>query len=234
MKTWLILGWLVLGTAFGFAQNFELLDKQDSYQSGISQTVRIPLRIKNITEKAQFYIFRKVQDDLNATQKGYFCLDKNCLEPDTEEFSKKVEPGETLQNLYFVIETGLLSGQHSIKFEIFPKGAVQQTVDRPVTLLIDDRNFKALVFRSKDITIHEVYPNPVTDFASIDYSIHNEFTKVKIVIHNILGKALGDYELPYSDTKVKIIAEDLPAGVYFYTLYLNNEGVFTRKMIVKK
>ncbi len=234
MKARLILGWLVLGSATGFAQSFELLDKQDSYQSGISQTIRIPLRIKNTTDKAQFYIFRKVQDDLNTTQKGYFCLDKNCLEPGTEEFSKKVEPGETLQNLYFIIETGLLSGQNNIKFEIFPKGGFQQAVEHPVMVTIDDRNVKALVFHSRDITIHEVYPNPVTDVASIDYSIHSDFVKVKVVIHNILGKALGEYELPVSDNKVKIIADELPAGVYFYTLYVNNEGVFTRKLIVRK
>ena len=141
---------------------------------------------------------------------------------------------ETLQNLYFTIETGLLGGQHNIKFEIFPKGAFQQAVEHQVIVTIDDRSVKPLVFHSKDITIHEVYPNPVTDVASIDYSIHNELVKVKVVIHNILGKALGDYELPVFDNKVKILAEELPAGVYFYTLYVNNEGVFTRKLIVRK
>jgi Secretion system C-terminal sorting domain len=233
MKTWLILGWLVLGWANGFAQSFELLDKQDSYQGGISQTLRIPLRIKNNTDKSQFYVFR-VQGDLNTTQKGYFCLDKNCLEPGMEEFSKKVEPGETLQNLYFMIETGLLSGQHTIRFEIFPKGSLHLSIEHPVMVTIDERNGRTLVFHSKDITIHEVYPNPVTDVATIDYTVHNDFIKAKVVIHNILGKALGDYELPILDNKLKIQTEELPAGVYFYTLYLNSEGVFTRKLIVRK
>jgi hypothetical protein len=58
--------------------------------------------------------------------------------------------------------------------------------------------------------------------------------KAKVVIHNILGKSMNDYELPYAENKVKIQADDLPAGVYFYTVYLNNEGVFTRKLIVRK
>jgi hypothetical protein len=234
MKSWIIMGWLIVSWATGIAQSFEILDKQDSYQSGVSQILRIPLRIKNTTDKAQFYVFKKVQDDLNTTQKGYFCFDKNCLEPGIEEFSKKIEAGETLQNLYFVIETGLLGGQHSIKFEIFPQGSIYQTIEHPVSVTIDERNVKAMVFHSKDITIHDVYPNPVSDQASIDYSIHNELIKAKVVIHNILGKALGDYELPVSESKVKIQADDLPAGVYFYTLYLNNEGVFTRKLIVRK
>jgi hypothetical protein len=234
MKFWIILGAVVLGSVSGLAQSFELLDRQDAYTSGVSETLRIPLRIKNNTDKAQFYIFRKVQDDLNSTQKGYFCLDKNCLEADTEEFSKRVEAGETLQNLYFTLETGLLVGQHNIKFEIFPQGTFHQTIEHPVAITIDDRSAKALVFHSKDITIHDVYPNPVTDQASMDYSLHNELVKAKVVIHNILGKSMNDYELPYAENKVKIQADDLPAGVYFYTVYLNNEGVFTRKLIVRK
>jgi hypothetical protein len=58
--------------------------------------------------------------------------------------------------------------------------------------------------------------------------------KAKVVIHNILGKSLGEYELPNADTKIKIAIDEMPAGVYFYTIYLNNEGVFTRKLIVRK
>src|ERR1700742_1232701 len=99
MKAWIILGWFVLGCIDCFSQGFDLLDKQDSYQSSISQTIRIPLRIKNNSEKAQIYVVRKIQDDLNDTQKGYFCLDKNCQDLNIAEFSKKLEPGEVLQNL---------------------------------------------------------------------------------------------------------------------------------------
>ncbi len=233
MKFWIALVGLLMGSASAFAQNFELVDKQDSYQTGVSQTLRIPLRVKNNSDKAQIYIIR-VQDDLNTTQKGYFCLDKACLEPGVQEFSRRVEPGEVLQNLFFVLETGLIAGQHNVKFEVFPQGIAYQTVEHPVAITVDDAGAKALVFHSRDITIHDVYPNPVSDQASIDYSIHNEAVKAKVIIHNILGKALGDYELPPTETKIKIQADELPAGVYFYTLYINNEGVFTRKLIVRK
>jgi len=234
MKAWTILGLLVLGSIIGEAQSFELVDRQDSYQGGISQSIRIGLKVKNTTDKAQFYIFRKVQDDLNSTQKGYFCIDKNCLEPGIDEFSKRIESGETLQNLYFVVETGLIGGQHSLHFQIFPKGNIQLTQDHTVNLTIDDKTVKSLFFHSKDITVHDVYPNPVNDFATMEYTVHNDLAKVRVVVHNILGKSLGDYELANSDNKLKITAEDLPAGVYFYTLYVNNEGVFTRKLIVRK
>jgi hypothetical protein len=58
--------------------------------------------------------------------------------------------------------------------------------------------------------------------------------KAKVVIHNILGSQVGHYELPVFETKVKIQADELTSGVYFYTVYLDNIGVLTRKLVVRK
>jgi hypothetical protein len=40
--------------------------------------------------------------------------------------------------------------------------------------------------------------------------------------------------MPYNERSIKILADNLSAGIYFYTLYIDNEGVMTRKLIVKK
>jgi hypothetical protein len=74
----------------------------------------------------------------------------------------------------------------------------------------------------------------VINYANIDYKLHSDNIKTKIVIHNILGNTLTEYELSYLETNLKIPAEQLGAGIYFYTLYIENEGVMTRKLIVKK
>lgn len=234
MKRWFIIVGLFLAGAAVRAQSFELLDRQDNYQTSVSETLRIPIHIRNTTEKAQFYIVRKVQSDLGLTQKGYFCLDKNCLEPDMVEFSKRIEAGETLSTLYYTLETGLVTGQNSLKFEVFARGNQKETVEHQVNVIIEERGAKAVLFQSKDITINEIYPNPVVDQAIVDYKIHNESLKAKILLHNILGKSMGDYELPVFETRIKILADELAAGVYFYTLYLDNSGVLTRKLIVRK
>ena len=70
--------------------------------------------------------------------------------------------------------------------------------------------------------------------AFIDYRIYNESLKAKVVIHNILGSPVGHHDMPVFETKVKIQAEELTSGVYFYTVYLDNIGVLTRKLIVRK
>jgi hypothetical protein len=232
MKQWsLLLGCLTCVLA-ARAQSFELIDRQESYQATFSQLVKIPLKIKNNTDRSQFYVIRKTRSDLGESQKGYFCLDNNCLESTIVEFSKKVEPGETI-NLYYSIESGLMPIQSNIKFEIFPKGNSAESIEHNVSLTVEER-VQRFLYQSREITIHDVYPNPVQDQAIIDYKISSDQIKAKIVLHNVLGKPLGDYELPNDDIRIKILTDDLPSGVYFYTLYLNNNGVFTRKIMVRK
>jgi hypothetical protein len=217
-----------------FSQSVEWMDRQENIQAGFGQNLRIPIRIKNTTEKTQFYVIKKSQADLGLNQKGYFCLGDDCLDPGIDQFTKKLEPGEVLNNLYFQVETGIITTMNSLRFEVFPRGNPQIGVEHAISLSIDEKPAKSLVFQSKEITIHDVYPNPVIDQAFIDYRIHNEIVKAKVVIHNILGSSVGQYELPTFESKVKIQAEDLTPGVYFYTVYLDNIGVLTRKLVVRK
>jgi hypothetical protein len=234
MKKIVVLLMLTLSGLGAWAQSFELIDRQENYQSGISENVRIPIRIRNNSDKAQFYVIRKVSSDLGATQKGYFCLDKNCLESGTEEFSKRVEPGETLNGLVYTLETGLVSSQNNLRFEVFVKGFPHDMLEHNVSVVVEEKVAKSLIFKSKDITVHDIYPNPAVEEAFVEYQLHSETLKAKIVVHNVLGSPLGNYDLPRSDLKIKINTDEFPAGVYFYTLYLDNDGILTRKLIVRK
>ncbi len=234
MKSWGAIIVLLMISLPGLTQNFDLLDKQENFQAGVGETLRIPLKIKNTSDKPQFYIIRKVQSDLSSTQKGYFCLDKKCLESSVNEFSKRIEPGETIEQLVYMIEGGMLSGQNSIRFQVSPKGNPQEIMEYAVSVAIHEKTEKPVLFQSKEITIQDVYPNPVQDHAFVDYRIHNEDVKAKLIIHNILGKPMNEFDLPASETRVKLQTEEFTSGIYFYTLYLDNNGVLTRKLIVRK
>ncbi|CAN5349320.1 hypothetical protein BH09BAC3_BH09BAC3_08580 [soil metagenome] len=234
MKRFLVLVLVLAWCASASAQSFEWIDRQENFQAGLGQTLRIPIRIKNTSDRAQFFIIRKVQGDLQSNQKAYFCLGEECYDPGVDQFSKRIEPGETTTNLFFVVESGLVSTLNSFRFEVFPRGFPAMGIEHSFSLAVDEKSAKQRVFQSKDITIHEVYPNPVIDQAYIDYSIHNESIKAKVVVHNILGSAMANYELPSSETRAKISADELSSGVYFYTIYLDNIGVLTRKLVVRK
>ena len=78
-------------------QGFEWVDRQENIQAGLGQSVRIPIRIKNTSDKAQLFTVRKTYGDLGSNQKGYFCFGDECLDPSQDQFSKRIEPGETLK-----------------------------------------------------------------------------------------------------------------------------------------
>ena len=216
------------------AQNFELSGLQDSYRGSIGDLIRAPLLLKNTSDKAITLIIRKVETQIGSTQKNFFCVDNNCLDQRTEDYIIKLEPGQTIQNFSIGLEAGLVEGFSAVKYIVYNRSNLSESRQIELNFVVDGKPEKSNIYTSRFITIHDVYPNPVTDRANIDYQLHSDEVKTKIVIHNILGNALTEYELPYSETKVKILADQLSAGIYFYTLYIDNEGVMTRKLIVKK
>jgi hypothetical protein len=216
------------------AQSFELSGLQDSYKGSIGEVIHAPLLLKNTTEKPIILILRKIETQIGGTQKNYFCIDNNCQDPKTEDYILKIEPGQTIQNFSIGLEAGLVEGSSEAKYTIINKSNPAENRQIELNFLVEGKPEKSNIYSSRYITIHDVYPNPVTDHANIDYQLHREDVKTKIVIHNLLGNALTEYDLPYTETRVKIMADQLSAGIYFYTLYVENEGVLTRKLIVKK
>jgi len=225
----------LLMASFLAAQSFEFPDQRETYFASMGQSVRIPIQVKNTSEKAQIFVIRTHSGDLGSTQKGYFCLDKTCLEPGVDAFSRRLEPGQALENLAYVVETGLVTGENSLQIEVTSQSSAADPKTRAIKLLIsDERTAKALFYQSKDITIYDVYPNPAIDYATVDYTLHNEKVEAKLVIHNVLGSHQVDHALPPQENRLKISTESLPTGVYFYTIYLDNDGVLTRKLVVRK
>ena len=95
-------------------------------------------------------------------------------------------------------------------------------------LRIEDR-----LFANDKITVSNIYPNPSTEYAEIDYSVSGNFTEAKIVIYNMLGSTVNEHELDRSERKVKISTRDMANGIYFYQLSLDGKKVATKKLLVR-
>ena len=139
-----------------------------------------------------------------------------------------------MSSLIFTLETGIVAGPNELRFDVYIKGVGGSRTEYPFSISIDEKQSKNIVFRSKDIVVHDLYPNPVSTLAFLDYELLNEEKKAKIVIHNILGSEVGEQEMPPAETRAKISTEELSPGIYFYTVYLENEGITTRKLIVRR
>lgn len=230
----LIVIFLVAGFHSASGQNTSLYRIPESVSGGIGQTIKIPIEIRNSGDKPQIFVIRVTESDFKSDQKGYFCQNSDCLKNEVQEISRRVEPNTVLEGLSYLIETGLSVGQSQMVFEVYPKANQADASQIPVTILIDEKQPKNVVYRSREILIREVYPNPATSTAYIDYELYAEQKEAKVVIYNILGTSMGEQSLPYNETRAKILTEEFLPGIYFYTIYLNNEGLITRKMVVRR
>ncbi|HET9486597.1 MAG TPA: T9SS type A sorting domain-containing protein [Chryseosolibacter sp.] len=215
-------------------QSFDVGPLQDVYKGFIGETVKVPIQLTNQTDKPLTLVVRRVSSSLGGTQKNYFCLDNNCLEQRIEDVLVRIEPHETLTNFQIALEAGLANGASSAKFLVFNRYNSSETFEFDLHFAVEERSGKEDVYTSPHIILHDIYPNPVVDFAYVNYDMISDKVEAKIIIHNILGNPIDEYSLPSAENKVKIRAESMNAGIYFYTLYLDNEGVVTRKLIVKK
>jgi len=228
---------LVMGIAISscvFSQGFEVASLQESYRGYIGEAINAPLRFKNTSDKAITLIIRKIDAQIGSSQKNYFCLDNNCLDHKVEDFIVKIEPGQVLNNFQVVLDAGLVSGESALRYVAFNKYNPGHSIEFDLNFVVEEKPEKQNIYTSRFVTLKDVYPNPVTDHAFVDYKVNNDQVKAKIVVHNILGNVVGEYNLTPLENLVRVRTDDLSAGIYFYTLYVEDEGVVTRKLIVRK
>jgi hypothetical protein len=234
MSKTLLLAIMIFAAGCLYGQSFEIAPLQESYKGLIGETIKVPLRFKNTSDKPITLIIRKVTEQIGSTQKKYFCIDNNCLDSKIEDYIIKVEPGQSINNFFVALEAGLNQNESTLRYLAYNKSNPNQSVEVELNFEVDERPDKATIYTSRFITVYDVYPNPAVEEAFLDYDLANDNVNAKILVHNILGNIIGEYSLSSMEKRVRIKTEDQSAGIYFYTLYVENEGVMTRKLIVKK
>jgi len=75
-----------------------------------------------------------------------------------------------------------------------------------------------------------IYPNPTTDFISIDFqNIRDNGT---IEIYNLAGKPIGEQSIESESDDLRVEVNHLPAGTYIIRLKFD-DGTYATKRFVK-
>ncbi len=77
------------------------------------------------------------------------------------------------------------------------------------------------------------YPNPATNNLAINYNITGDVKTSKIEVFDILGKSIATYGLNNAKGKLNLDVNKFNSGVYFYTIYANNQALRTERVIIK-
>ncbi|QRR01563.1 T9SS type A sorting domain-containing protein [Dyadobacter sandarakinus] len=89
------------------------------------------------------------------------------------------------------------------------------------------------LYANEKISVSNIYPNPASEFADVDYNIMSNVRDAKLIIYNVLGSQMAELPLNKSGRKLRVNTKDMPTGLYFYQLSLDGQKVATKKMLVR-
>ena len=90
------------------------------------------------------------------------------------------------------------------------------------------------LFSNDQIEISNLYPNPATDRVYFNYVFADAVVTAKITIRNVLGSVIEEKELLHGANKLEINIQQYVAGMYFYSLSINQKSVMTKRFMVKR
>lgn len=129
--------------------------------------------------------------------------------------------------------------------DYFPKGHLGQSTIMYTFFNNSDPNDSIcvnVVYVATPVSIEEAtpmiefsnaYPNPASSIVYFNYTLRPGSYNAEIVISNLLGGEVIRKAIPISGSKASIDVSSLTSGVYFYSLQINGEPQFTRKLIIK-
>ncbi len=88
--------------------------------------------------------------------------------------------------------------------------------------------------RVEKITISSIYPNPASQYATIDYTVQYNFTTASVSFYNLLGKQIGEFELSKNSDKLRVNVSNWDSGMYMYKLTIDGRKVSTKKLLVNR
>ncbi len=241
MKRTLLVLTLIAINVYVIAQNLSLSNWAGSISNGTSidvvgdsgSTLEAHVYITNNSSSGIHVKVRKVEESIIPFSENYFCWG-TCYSPVvfTSPDSILIDGGAT--NTTDFIGEYYPAGQVGIsviRYVFFdaqnPDDTVSVTVNYNATPVgINETDLQKTVFSN-------AYPNPATTSTSIAYVLPQKLTNAQIIVRDLLGNTLIEKQLLIKEGKVTLNISDLPDGIYFYSLLMNNQIYKSRKLIIR-
>lgn len=228
--TWM----LILVPFFVGAQQVRVLSEVMDFSGEIGSSQRKTVILQNESNLEKTYFLKNLRGSVGSSQKVKICLNDQCYNPrkDLAKISLKLKPGEIFTDLYLEFELGISETRGS--FDLF-----FVNVENIRENFVVEARYEVFAespddFTHKDIKLSEIYPNPSNRIAQLDYDLINPNATAKITINSFIGNPIAEYVLDPRRNSLTISVSDFQPGVYFYTLFVNNKNVVTKKLQVKK
>ncbi len=237
------------------AQSLQILDASNNNISNSSYTeynvdpnitfpndapVESRFYVVNTTNSTVDVYVKKIYLNVPSETLNQFCWASGCWTPNTF-----VSPGSQQIAAY-----DTTSNSEALKSQFFPRASssspafsgtcsiryVAYLANNPNDSVYIDVNFTTLMSVDnvkENNKISAFYPNPAKDVVFFNYQIENT-DQAMISIFDLTGSKVKDLKFNSTNGTLKADISALKSGVYFFTLYVRNKAVLTRKIIVDK
>jgi len=93
---------------------------------------------------------------------------------------------------------------------------------------------KGATIASSTAFLKQNIPNPANNNTVVSYYIPDNAGHAQIKITDVKGSLIKTFTASKGEGQINIRSDELPAGTYNYTLYINNETIDTRQMVLIK
>ena len=230
----LIVMLLILFPIFAGAQQVHVLSEAVEFSGKIGSSQRKTVLLHNESSQPKTFLLRNIKGSIGSSQKMRICLGDQCYDPkkDLAKVMLKLAPGEIYTDLYLEFELGIAETLGSFDLVFVNSEALREffVVEAKYSVSSESK----ADFSHKDIKLGDIYPNPSNRVAQLDYTLVNPKSKAKITVTSFIGNPIAEYELDPTRNSLVIHVADFQPGVYFYTLFVDNKNVVTKKLQVKK
>ena len=234
---------VVIITSSATSQSLQIFDKSENYlpndtniyvwgDSSYATVMSVKFNVKNISAASVSFKVKKIIVDTISGSENYFCFGIHCslssvyVSPDVAT----VAPG--------AMDT-TFSGDYR------PKGHRGESVITYVFFNIansDDSAWVVVHFNATPSVINEStllkaevsnpYPNPAINYTSFNYSFPENTIHAQFILRNILGYPIKEIEIDNPKGKLLINTTDIKSGIYFYSFFVDDNLILTKKLIV--
>lgn len=229
--------WLFLGLPlFVVAQEVRVLSENLDFNGTINQSQRKTVILHNETDQPQTYFLKNIRGNVGSSQDVKICIGDDCYDSkkDLAKIKINLDPGEIMTDMYLELEMGIMETRGTFDLFFVNERNIREAFVVQARYDVRGLESNEEKFVHEAISITDIYPNPAQRVAQVDYQVKDKSVEARIAINSFIGNPVQSYVLDPERNTLLINVSDFNPGVYFYTLFVGNKNVVTKKLVVKK
>lgn len=218
------------------ARQVRVLSENIEFTGKIGSSQRKSIILQNESNQVKEYVLKFLRGNIGSSQNIKLCIGDECFDPrkDLAKIKLTLQPGEIFTDMYLEFFLGITETQGNFDLHFTNTANLRDVFIIEAVYNAVNPNANGNDTFHEDISIGEVYPNPSNRVAYIDYEFKNPSALAKISINSFIGNPIGEFRLDPLQRTLVINVSELHPGVYFYTLFVDNKNIVTKKLVVKK